>query len=132
MSTTPTGMSLDERLAASSTSSDGGSISFPLPERPEQLSEAQSSNDPFCNGTRNLFQGARALHWRTLLFYLELSVFVAFLEIRVSAWRRHARNMNMDTYVMRMAWHGMAYGMGHDTIRWHARVHMHLCLSVLA
>lgn len=73
-----------------------------------------------------------------------LSVFVAFLEIRVSAWRRHARNMNMDTYVMRMAWHGMAYvrtrmawhgmayGMGHDTIRWHANVHMHLCLSVLA
>ena len=50
----------------------------------------------------------------------------------------------MDTYVMRMAWHGMAYvrtrmawhgmayGMGHDTIRWHAHVHMHLCLCVLA
>ena len=43
MSSTPTGMSLDERLAASSTSSDGGSITLPLPERPEQLSETQSS-----------------------------------------------------------------------------------------
>jgi hypothetical protein len=39
----PTGMSLDERLAVSSMSNDGGSISFPLPERPDQLSEAQLS-----------------------------------------------------------------------------------------
>ena len=42
MSNNSASRSLDERLAASSSSSEGGSISFPLPERPEQLSEAQS------------------------------------------------------------------------------------------
>ena len=41
--------------------------------------------DPLGYGTRRLFQGARAPHWRLLLGYLVLPVFVTFLGVQVCA-----------------------------------------------